>query len=114
MGEKMIAALKREIGSHPIVGDVRGKGLFIGIEFVRDKQTKEPFPPALDLTHRIVDQAFANGLLVLGGVTGLVDGIAGDHLEIIPPYIIDDEHVDFIAKTMKASIEQVASLSEFR
>jgi adenosylmethionine-8-amino-7-oxononanoate aminotransferase len=109
MGDKLIAALRKEVGPLSIVGDIRGKGLFIGIEFVADKNSKEPFPAAWDVTHQITKEAFNRGLILLGGVTGLVDGIAGDHLEVLPPYTLKDTDVDFIVRTLKASIEQVTS-----
>ena len=109
MGDKLIDALRREVGPLAIVGDVRGKGLFIGLEFVADRQSKEPFPADWDVTHQITDDAFAHGLIVLGGVTGLVDGVAGDHLEVLPPYIIEDADIEFIVSTLKASIERVAA-----
>ncbi|MFC2177474.1 aspartate aminotransferase family protein [Actinomycetota bacterium] len=109
MGDKLIDGLRREVGPLPIVGDVRGKGLFIGLEFVSDKQSKEPFPVEWDVTHQIADDAFDHGLIVLGGVTGVVDGIAGDHLEVLPPYVIEDADIEFIVSTLKASIERVTS-----
>ena len=109
MGKKLVDALCREVGPLPIVGDVRGKGLFIGLEFVADKQSKETFPVEWDVTHQIADDAFDHGLIVLGGVTGVVDGIAGDHLEVLPPYVIEDADIEFVVSTLKASIERVTS-----
>ncbi len=109
LGEQLFESLRQKVGGLPHVGDIRGKGLFIGIEFVQDKQTQEPFPAEWDVTHQIVDQAFANGLMLLGGVTGLVDGVSGDHLEILPPYTIEDQHINFIVDTLQRSIEQVVS-----
>ena len=80
---------------HPIVGDIRGKGLMIGIEIVRDQKTKEKAP---DLRNRIVQLAFQQGLLVLG---------AGDTtLRVCPPLMIDEEQVDFALRTLDACISE--------
>jgi adenosylmethionine-8-amino-7-oxononanoate aminotransferase len=88
---------------------VRGAGLLIGLELVSNKETKEPFPVELDVAHRVEKEAFNNGLVVMGGMKGMIDGVAGDHLELTPPYIIEEEHVDFIATTLHKSISNVIS-----
>jgi len=76
-----------------IVGDVRGKGLMVGIEFVRDQRTKER---AADLRNAIVDRAFHKGLLVLG---------AGENsLRLSPPLLIDEEQADFALRTLEECI----------
>jgi len=81
---------------HRIVGDVRGKGLMIGIEIVRDQKTKER---AGDLREAIVDLAFEKGLLLLG---------AGENtIRIAPPLVIDEEQAAFAAQTLEACIGEV-------
>jgi 4-aminobutyrate aminotransferase len=81
---------------HKIVGDVRGKGLMIGVEIVRDKKTKER---AGDLRDAIVDRAFEKGLLLLG---------AGENtIRIAPPLVIDEEQCDFAARTLEQCIAEV-------
>jgi len=83
---------------HPIVGDIRGKGLMIGIEIVRDQKTKEKAP---DLRNRIVQLAFQQGLLVLG---------SGDTtVRLCPPLVIDDEQADFAVRTLDACITEAES-----
>jgi len=78
-----------------IVGDVRGKGLMVGIEFVRDQRTKER---AADLRNAIVDRAFHKGLLVLG---------AGENsLRLSPPLLIDEEQADFAVRTLEGCIRE--------
>jgi len=104
MGEKLLAKLEEELADLPCVGDVRGKGLFAGVELVADKETKAPFPPEWNVGYRVEIEALKNGLLILAGVTGLVDGAAGDHVELVPPYVIEDEHIEFIATTLRRSI----------
>jgi len=78
-----------------IVGDVRGKGLIVGIEFVRDQRTKER---AADLRNAIVDRAFHKGLLVLG---------AGENsVRLSPPLLIDEEQADFAVRTLEECISE--------
>ena len=107
MGDRLIAALEEALLDIPYVGDIRGKGLFAGIELVMDKETKKPFPVEWDIGHRVEADAMKNGLLVLAGVSGLVNGAAGDHIELVPPYVIEDEHVEFIVSTLRDSILSV-------
>jgi 4-aminobutyrate aminotransferase len=81
---------------HQIVGEVRGKGLMIGIEFVRDQKTKERAP---DLRNRIVEMAFHKGLLILG---------SGDTtIRLCPPLVIDEEQAEFAVRTLEEIIGEV-------
>jgi len=105
VGEALIRSLRDSLMDLPHVGDVRGKGLFIGVELVADRPSKRPFAPDLRVAERVVDEAFVRGLLVLDGVTGNLDGVAGDHFEILPPYTIEDEHCEFIVRTIHESVE---------
>src|SRR5690606_11470135 len=107
MGERLLNRLRELRDELPYVGDVRGKGLFAGVELVADPDTKTPFPPEWNVGERVEEQALENGLLVLAGVTGLIDGFAGDHVELVPPYTITDEHIDFIVATLRKSIDEV-------
>jgi adenosylmethionine-8-amino-7-oxononanoate aminotransferase len=106
-GEELLRQLRVRLDESPHVGDVRGRGLFIGIELVKDKKTKEPFPSNMEVTSLVVQEAFERGLLLLGGVRGLFNGVGGDHFEILPPYIIEDEHLAFIIDTVEAAIAHV-------
>lgn len=105
MGDRLLDCLFHELGGLSCVGDIRGKGLFIGIELVADKRTKKSFPPELDVAHKIEKAAFEKGLLIMAGVPGLLDGIGGDHLEILPPYTIQDEHIDFITSVLRECMD---------
>ena len=109
MGEKLMHKLERELGDLPNVGQIRGKGLFIGIELVADRESKRPFPPEWRVTERIEEETFENGLLILGGVPGMIDGVAGDHFELLPPYVVDDVHLDFMVGTVRDAILKVVS-----
>ncbi len=105
MGEYFLGQL-RILYDHPSVGDIRGKGLFAGIEFVKNKETKEPFSPELEFNGRIVDQCFENGLLVYPG-TGTVDGVRGDHIQVAPPLIINQDEINEIVRLLDKSISEV-------
>ena len=89
MGEKLHAAL----GDHPNVGDIRGRGLFWGVELVRDRATKEPFPVKQGVVHHIQDRAFELGLVVYYSV-GCADGVNGDVVMLGPPLIVNEAQVD--------------------
>lgn len=90
----------------PIVGDVRGIGLLQGFELVKDKQTKEPFDPALRLSKQIGAAALERGVVLYPG-TGSVDGIAGDHVLLAPPLIIGQEVLVEVVKVIRECIEEV-------
>jgi adenosylmethionine-8-amino-7-oxononanoate aminotransferase len=90
-GEYFIRSLQ-SLTHHDFVGDVRGKGLFAGIEFVKNKETKEPFDPKLKLNVLLGNRAFEKGLITYPGGGG-ADGIRGDHLLLAPPFIITEEEI---------------------
>lgn len=106
MGNKLFEKLQ-SFNEIDIVGDIRGKGLLQGIEFVCNKQTKKPFPSEKKISEKIVKEAFKRGLLVISGLQGTLNGIEGDHIQITPPYIINEEQIDFLVKTLKESILEV-------
>jgi adenosylmethionine-8-amino-7-oxononanoate aminotransferase len=91
-GALMLQGLNAIKGSRPSVGDVRGLGLMRGVEFVKDKGTREPFPAELKVAERVMDACLARGLIVFPG-HGTVDGVAGDHLLLGPPLVITAEQV---------------------
>ena len=90
------------IGAH--VGDIRGRGLFIGVELVTDRATKSTFDPVLKLYQRIKREAFARGLICYP-MGGTVDGLHGDHVLLAPPYIINDTHCAEITDKLVSAIE---------
>ena len=96
MGDYIFHQLSNWPERHRIVGDVRGKGLMIGIEIVRDQKTKER---AADLRNRIVEMSFHKGLLVLG---------AGENsLRLAPPLMIDKEQAEFAVRTLDGIIAEI-------
>lgn len=103
-GRLLMESLRRRLGQHPHIGDIRGRGLFIGIEFVRDREDKRPFDPALKLHLRVKEAAMARGLL-LYPMGGTLDGKRGDHVMLAPPFILEDAMMDEIAATTAAAID---------
>lgn len=92
---------------HGIVGDVRGIGFFTGIEFVKDKRSKEPFHfrQYARVANLVVEKAFDNGLLVYPG-GGTVDGFKGDHILVAPPLITQNHEIDLIVELLDKSITE--------
>ena len=98
-----LSTLKR----FPIVGDVRGTGLILGVEFVADQATKQPFPPSAGVTRRIVEATLEQGVVVVPGMSGLIDGVAGDHIQISPPYIFTEANVEQLVGALEVAIQKV-------
>lgn len=99
MGEYFIeklAALKEL----PIVGDIRGKGLLFGIEFVKNKDLKEPFPPNAHMAYKIMRDLMDRGLVIYPG-SGTKDGISGDHILLAPPLIITKDEINNIVQILQ-------------
>lgn len=82
----------RSLLKHKVVGDVRGKGLFMGIELVKDASTKEPFPADAHASHKLFDLCFANQLIVYPG-SGSINGVRGDHFLVCPPFTSTKEAI---------------------
>lgn len=81
---------------HSIIGDVRGRGLLAGIEFVADRKSKRPFPVEANLTQRIVAGMRQRGVLVTAGIAGVNAGCDGDHIQLTPPFVISKSEIDII------------------
>jgi adenosylmethionine-8-amino-7-oxononanoate aminotransferase len=105
MGERLQAALQIRFGQHPHVGDIRGRGLFCGIELVADRNSKAPFDPGRKLHAAIKKAAMAEGLMCYP-MGGTVDGEAGDHILLAPPYIIDEDHIGEIVDRLGHAIDR--------
>ena len=106
IGELMLEELQK-LEDLPIVGDVRGKGLLAGIEFVEDKEKRMPFDPAKGVTGMVVEKAFAKGVLIMPGAPGLIDGVAGDHIAISPPFTVDADQIRRIVEVLREVITEV-------
>ncbi|NQV47859.1 MAG: aminotransferase class III-fold pyridoxal phosphate-dependent enzyme, partial [Rhodospirillaceae bacterium] len=103
-GAALSAALVERFGNHHHVGDIRGRGLFYGVELVADRATKEPFDPAMKINARLKDEAMDRGLVCYPD-GGTVDGVRGDHVLLAPPYIIDQSGIDEIVEKLGAAID---------
>jgi adenosylmethionine-8-amino-7-oxononanoate aminotransferase len=103
--------LQERFGNHPFIGDVRGRGLFQGVEIVADRGSREPFAPELKVYARIKSEAMARGLM-LYPMGGTVDGKRGDHLLLAPPFIIESASIDVIVDRLGEAIDAaIASVS---
>ena len=109
-GKRLRDGLEERLGNHRHVGDIRGRGLFLGIEFVADRASKRPFDPSLKLHHRLRDIGMAQGIMCYP-MGGTIDGKRGDHVCLAPPYIVTDaetdEIVDRIGHTIDAAIQSL-------
>ncbi len=105
-GRYLMNALKDLQTNHFIIGDVRGKGLLIGIEFVADRLSKTPFPAHAQMTHLVVETAKQNGLLVYPASAG-EDGVGGAAIMIAPPLSITQQEMDELIQLFEQTITQV-------
>ncbi|KAI4743363.1 aminotransferase, class III [Aureobasidium sp. EXF-12298] len=107
MGEKLEELLKRFVLPLPHVGNVRGKGLFWGIEFVKDKTTKEPFDPKENVATNIHEKGLSNPHnITLYPGTGTADGKIGDHILLAPAYNVTAEVIELIVQKTARVIEE--------
>lgn len=104
-GAYLHKALREVLGELPHVGDTRGRGLFAGVELVRDKDDKTPFDPSLKLHAAIKANCMARGLMVYP-MGGTIDGQSGDHILIAPPFIITPAQLDFVVDTLNCVIRE--------
>jgi adenosylmethionine-8-amino-7-oxononanoate aminotransferase len=104
MGALLEKRLVERFGNHHHVGDIRGRGLFYGIEIVADRATKAPFDPDLKLHARIKRAALARGLACYPG-GGTVDGFKGDHVLLAPPYIAAPRDIEMIVERLGEAVD---------
>jgi adenosylmethionine-8-amino-7-oxononanoate aminotransferase len=103
-GRHLEQRLRQRLGDHPHVGDIRGRGLFWGIELVRDRATKHWFDPTARLHAHVKAQAMAQGLMVYPS-GGTVDGRCGDHVLLAPPFIATDDELEVIVDKLAVAID---------
>ena len=103
-GEKLGQALTERFGNHAHVGDIRGRGLFLGLELVAERTSKEPFEPQRRVHARIKQQALDRGLICYP-MGGTIDGARGDHVLLAPPFIIDDAHIEELVDKLGQSVD---------
>ncbi|MQQ09750.1 aspartate aminotransferase family protein [Epibacterium sp. SM1979] len=103
MGEKLRAALHSEFGQHAHIGDIRGRGLFLGLELVADRDSKTPFAPDLNLANKVKAAAFEAGLICYP-MGGTIDGQNGAHILLAPPFIMEDDHIGLIVDGLSSAL----------
>jgi adenosylmethionine-8-amino-7-oxononanoate aminotransferase len=103
-GERLDNALRAAFSQHPHVGDIRGRGLFRGIEIVADRETKAPFDPARKVNAKIKAAAFEAGLICYP-MGGTIDGRQGDHVLLAPPFIVEDAQIGELTDKLGHAIE---------
>ncbi|MBE0623589.1 MAG: aspartate aminotransferase family protein [Burkholderiales bacterium] len=105
-GAGLEARLRARFGGHPHVGEIRGRGLFWALELVQEREGKKPFDPNRRINARLKLGALKNGLMCYP-MGGTLDGVAGDHVMLAPPYIISDAQLDEAVDKLARSIDEV-------
>jgi adenosylmethionine-8-amino-7-oxononanoate aminotransferase len=104
MGARLVQRLNDRFHNHAHVGDIRGRGLFMALEFVEDRSTKTPFDPKFKLNARVKREAMACGLMVYPA-GGTIDGARGDHVLLAPPFIVDSQQIDTIVERLGDAVD---------
>jgi len=104
MGSRLKNGLDKLAHEIPIIGQVRGRGLLLGVELVRDPKTKEPLPVDANAAQLLTDIAFDNGLIVYPRRS--INGMAGDHVLVSPPLIVSADEVDEILKRFSEALRK--------
>jgi len=103
-GDLLQSSLMAAFGQHPHVGDIRGRGLFLGLELVADRDSKTPFDPGRGLAGKIKSAAFDAGLICYP-MAGTRDGRQGDHVLLAPPFIITDDQIDEVVGKLSQAVD---------
>jgi hypothetical protein len=107
-GEQLRSRLRETFAEHPHVGDVRGRGLFVGLELVADRETKQPLPPDAGTATAIRALAIDEGLLTYP-MSGTIDGVHGDHVLFAPPFICTADDIEEIVVRFERALRGVFS-----
>ena len=109
-GAQLKALLENTFADHPFVGDIRGRGLFIGVELVSDRATRSPFDHRRRVHATVKKEAMARGLMIYPS-GGNADGINGDHVLIAPPFIAESAEFDFLAQQLRDAVNVATGFS---
>ena len=107
-GSHLRQRLRDKLGQHPHVGDIRGVGLFYGVELVADRETKTPLPPDAKIAAKVKSAAFSEGLLCYP-MGGTIDGKRGDHILLAPPFVVEDLQLDACVNKLQIAIDRSLS-----
>src|SRR5690606_35202563 len=105
-GDQLRASLRRELGDHPNLGDVRGRGLFVGVEFVADRDSKAALDPARRSQVRLKKKARETGP-VIHPSGGTVNGAQGDHVRLAAPFMCTESDIEEIVAKFSATVKAV-------
>jgi adenosylmethionine-8-amino-7-oxononanoate aminotransferase len=106
MGARLGAQLREELSGHPMVGDIRGAGLFWGVELVHDKAARTPFAPDKKVTNRVLSAALKRGLFFYPS-TGMAGKAGGDAMMLTPPFVVGDSEIEFMVRTAREALDDV-------
>ncbi len=108
--DQLFSELRKQFSDHPYIGDIRGRGLFVGIELVEDRETKLPFPPESKLDLLIKANGMENGIMIYPNA-GTIDGQSGHHILLAPPFICSESEISEIVsrldQTLKSTFEHL-------
>lgn len=110
LGTGLRERLDQRFGQHNHVGDIRGRGLFVGLELVQDRDTKVTFDPALKVHAKVKQSALELGLMCYP-MGGTIDGQSGDHILLAPPFIFEETHLDELVDKLGNAIDAVTNHS---
>ncbi|PWQ99638.1 aspartate aminotransferase family protein [Leucothrix arctica] len=105
-GEFLDKALKAALADHPHIGDIRGRGLFRGLQIVKDKATKASFAPDMGIAAKLKKAALSEGLICYPG-SGTIDGENGEHILLAPPFIASEAELTEMVEMLRRAIYQV-------
>lgn len=107
-GQALTDMLHHAFGQNPIVGDIRGRGLFVGLEFVKDRETKAVIDPAHKFHAKLKAAAFDEGLICYP-MGGTIDGKHGDHVLLAPPFISETRHMEELVEKLRVAVARVTA-----
>ncbi|MGH9798198.1 MAG: aspartate aminotransferase family protein, partial [Candidatus Polarisedimenticolia bacterium] len=105
---KVLGSKLGTLRRHPIVGDVRGMGMMWGVEIVKDRRTREPFPPSRKTARRLYEACLEEGLLIYPG-SGTREGQDGDHFIVSPPFSISAAEIDDLIARLERGLRRLRS-----
>jgi adenosylmethionine-8-amino-7-oxononanoate aminotransferase len=106
MGARLGAQLREELSGHPMVGDIRGSGLFWGVELVHDKANRVPFAPEQKVTNRVLGAAVRRGLFFYPS-SGMAGNGRGDGMIFSPPFVVGDSEIEFMVRTARDALDEI-------
>jgi len=106
LGARLGAELKEELSGHPMIGDIRGAGMFWGLEIVRDRANRTPYEPGLRVTSRVLAAALKRDLFIYPSI-GMAGKAGGDAVMVTPPFVIDESDIGYIVRNLRSALDEV-------